>query len=73
MADHLAPVHPSMVNKRRTPRGFGTAPDGRQFCEKMALEVFTAMTMNGHTFVAALGAIYATGIHDAMSARKDVN
>ena len=70
----LAPHHPSMRRVKRCPRGFGAKrmePDESRFLEAQALDVFSRMTMNGHTFVEALAAIYLTGLHDAVASQQD--
>lgn len=65
----LRPLHDSMVGRSREPSGFGTmviTPEQREALERVALETFTSMVNNGHTFQASLAAVYFSGITHAL-------
>lgn len=67
----MAPHHSSMRGVKRAPRGYGKmklSADQGEFIERMALEVFSDMTMNGHTFVQAIAAVYLTGLENGAKA-----
>lgn len=58
-----------MLGQQRTPRGFGVMPvtdEQREMLERLAVEIFTDMTNAGHTFQAALLAVYFSGVQHAV-------
>lgn len=55
------------------PSGFQTQKmeaEHRECISRQAVEIFTAMVNSGHTFEAALSAIYLTGLKDAIGLMK---
>lgn len=65
----LRPQHSSMIGRSREPSGFGTmviTPEQREALERVALETFTDMVNSGHTFQAALAAVYFSGTVHAL-------
>jgi hypothetical protein len=61
--------HPSMRGKRRPPLGFGSQDvtfEQATALESVAVSTFADMVSNGHTFQAALAAVYYSGIVHAL-------
>ena len=76
MTNHMRPHHFSMRHKKRKPRDYGVVkctPDMVEFMERESLRVFSDMTMNGHTFIQAIAAIYLTGFNDALAAIEETS
>lgn len=63
--------HPSMRGRRRAPAGFGSQEvitEHMQALETVAVATFSDMVSAGHTFQAALAAVYYSGIVHALEA-----
>jgi hypothetical protein len=63
--------HSSMRGRCRAPAGFGTqevSTEQLQTLETVAVSTFSDMVSAGHTFQAALAAVYYTGIVHALEA-----
>lgn len=68
---HIHIQHPSMRNRSRAPAGFGTqdvTPAQLETLERVAVTTFSDMVSAGHTFQAALAAVYYSGIQHALEA-----
>ena len=70
----LCAQHTSMRDRWRTPRGMTrtTMPeDQREFLDNYAISIFTDCVNAGHTFQAALSAIYLSGLQNGLELAKD--
>ena len=60
---------------RRTPMGFGRMKmthEQAELVSRLAMSTFVEMVNNGHTFDAAISAVYMTGFENAaMASRKN--
>lgn len=69
MANEIHIQHSSMRGRRCEPSGFGSkevTQEQLMVLEEVAVETFAKMVSAGHTFQAALAAIYYTGMVHAL-------
>lgn len=77
MASKLHPIHPSVkltVLGKVRPHNMERLSSSwahTEFLERTALSIFTDMVNAGQSFQSALGAIYLSGIENAMSLMKE--